>query len=125
PRIAAIGGSGCSPSRRGDDAVTTLLLRAVAPLVLFLPPGLALAALFRVRSRGVPRLGWAYLFGIAYLGGALFALSHAAAFPLRRGPVLAVALVPVFAALGVRLAWPRRRAAPPRARAAASGLDAA
>jgi hypothetical protein len=75
-------------------------VRALAAPALFLAAGVPLtAALARVRGRFALRLGWAYVLGGAWIGTALYALSHLAGVPLRRGPIVFAALAPA-AALG-------------------------
>jgi hypothetical protein len=60
--------------------------------------GLALADLVpALRARALlPRVGWAWILGCAWLGGSSYAASHALHVPLRRGAVLTLALLPVF-----------------------------
>jgi hypothetical protein len=53
------------------------------------------------------RIALAYLLGIAWTGGALYAASHLFSLPLRRPVVLAVLAMP--AAAGIFLRWRRRR----------------
>jgi hypothetical protein len=70
-------------------------VRALAAPALFLAAGLPFtAALARTRGRLALRLGWAYALGLAWMGAALYALSHAANLPLRKGPIALVALAP-------------------------------
>ena len=74
--------------------------------------GLALADLvpfLRVRPL-LPRLGWAWILGCAWLGAAAYAASHVLHLPLRRGLLLPLALLPIAAALARRAR--RRRNAP-------------
>jgi hypothetical protein len=91
--------------------------------------GLAGAALFAVAGAGLvqllpgvralprgPRLAYAYLLGIAWTGGSLYALSHLFSVPLRRPAVLAVLAVPVLAGLLARWRLPTRPAPPARPR---------
>jgi hypothetical protein len=67
--------------------------------VLFTATGPGVATVLRLPRRALPiRLGWSYLLGVAYLGGALYATSHLFLFPLRRSVVLAIAALPVAAA---------------------------
>ncbi len=79
-------------------------------VALFTAAGAGLAELSPALRR-LPlgsRLGYAYLLGLAAVPGALFALSHLAAMPLRTAAVWAVAAVP--AAIGLLAAlWRRRR----------------
>jgi hypothetical protein len=69
--------------------------------VLVAAGGLALADLVPLlRARPLlSRLGWAWLFGCAWLGGSAYAVSHVLHLPLRRGVLLPLALLPVLAAL--------------------------
>ena len=74
--------------------------------------GLALADLvpfLRVRPL-LPRLGWAWLLGCAWLGGGAYAASHVLNLSLRRGVLLPLALLPIAAAIAHRA---RRRGATP------------
>jgi hypothetical protein len=82
-------------------------------VALFLAAGLGIAELVpSVRSLPWPRrLAWAYLLGLAGLAGALYALSHFAGLPLRRGAILGVAAALVLCgvlARGLRRWWWRR-----------------
>jgi hypothetical protein len=67
--------------------------------------GLALADLVPLLQARplLSRLGWAWLFGCAWLGGSAYAVSHVLHLPLRRGVLLPLALLPVFAALARRV----------------------
>ncbi len=83
-------------------------LRGLAGVALFAAPGAGLAELLPA-VRALPparRLAHAYLLGIAWTAGWLYALSHWLAVPLRSPAVLAVAGVPVV--VGV-VSWIRRR----------------
>lgn len=82
-------------------------------VALFTAPGLAVCGLAPgLRRLPLPRrLAYAYLLGVATVGGGLYALSHLAGVPLRRPAILAVAAAPVLAGLaawGARL-WRRDR----------------
>jgi hypothetical protein len=76
------------------------------------------------------RLALAYLLGVGWVGGALYALSHFGRVPVRLPAVLGASLVPAAAGL---LAWIARRAgegrvprsSPPPARRRRSGLEKA
>jgi hypothetical protein len=71
----------------------------LAGVALFAVAGLALVQLLPV-LRVLPlgrRLTHAYLLGIAWIAGSLYALSHFFAVPLRRPAVFAVAVLPVLA----------------------------
>jgi hypothetical protein len=93
-------------------------LAGVAGVALFAAPGAGLAELLpAVRVlRPACRLGLAYLLGVAWTAGTLYALSHFLSVPLRPPAILAVAAVPVLAGAVSRLrrrhlplAAPRRR----------------
>lgn len=77
-------------------------------VVLFALPGLGLAELLAPLRRLSPprRLGYAYLLGVAGIGGVLFLVSHLFGVPLRRPVLIAVALAPTLLGL---VAWARRR----------------
>jgi hypothetical protein len=79
-------------------------------VALFAAAGLGMAELSPTLRRLslVPRLGYAYLLGLAGVAGALYALSHWAAVPLRAPAVWSAAAVP--ALLGLAAALRRRRA---------------
>ena len=83
-------------------------LRGLAGVALFAAPGAGLAELLPA-VRALPparRLAHAYLLGIAWTAGWLYALSHWLAVPLRSPAVLAVAGVPVVAGA---VSWIRRK----------------
>jgi len=69
------------------------VLPSLGGVAIFLAAGLGLAELVpSVRTLPWPRrLAWAYLLGLAGLAGALYALSHFLAVPLRRPEILATA----------------------------------
>jgi hypothetical protein len=82
-------------------------LAGVSGAALFALAGAGLVQLLpgvRALPRG-PRLAYAYLLGIAWTGGSLYALSHLFSVPLRRPAVLAVLAAPVLAGLFAR--WRR------------------
>src|ERR1700724_654841 len=93
-------------------AVRALLsLTAVA---ISLAAGSGLAELLpNLRRKPVARrLAYAYLLGVAWVAGGLWALSHFAAGPLRRPAILALAAAPVLAGAVSylwRRGWSRRR----------------
>jgi hypothetical protein len=86
----------------------------VGGVLLFLLTGLGLVELLERlgmdRLRRAPRLGYAYLLGVAWVAGGLYAGSHLFELPLNRTSTLVLAGVPALAGLAVRLA--RRRPAP-------------
>jgi hypothetical protein len=87
------------------------LLSGLAGPVAFGAAGWAITGLVPgLRLRAGHRLGFAYLLGVAWTAGVLYALSHFAGVPLRRTAVLAVVAVPLLAwtVRGVR-AWRGRR----------------
>ena len=81
------------------------LLPSLGGVALFLAAGLGLAELVpAVRTLPWPRrLAWAYLLGIAGLGGALYALSHFFDVPLRRPAILGTAGALLLIGLAVRM----------------------
>src|SRR5437763_5125883 len=90
-------------------------LKGLAGVALFAAPGAGLAGLLPV-VRELPtarRLAYAWLLGVAWTAGALYALSHWLAVPLRSPAILAVAAAPVLAGA---VSWLRRRRAPSVAR---------
>lgn len=84
----------------GAPVASTLLAAA-----LIAAGGLALADLVPfLRARPLlSRLGWAWLFGCAWLGGSAYAVSHVLHLPLRRGVLLPLVLLPVLAAFARRV----------------------
>jgi hypothetical protein len=104
-------------------------LAGFAGVALFLLAGTGLLQLFP-RLRSLPRsrrLAVAYLLGVGWTGGSLYALSHLLAVPLRRPAVLVVAAAPVAAGL-IAWAWRRRSgtvARGPRSARRASWLERA
>ncbi|HXO22227.1 MAG TPA: hypothetical protein VOA87_20100 [Thermoanaerobaculia bacterium] len=94
-----------------------MAVRALLPLAavaLFLAAGSGLAELLPNLRRKplVRRLAYAYLLGVAWVAGGLWALSHFAAVPLRRPAILALAAAPVLAGAVSylwRRGWSRRR----------------
>ena len=87
-------------------------LKGLAGVALFAAPGAGLAELLPA-VRELPaarRLAHAWLLGLAWTAGALYALSHWLAVPLRPPAILAVAAAPVLAGAVSRL---RRRRPPP------------
>jgi hypothetical protein len=90
-------------------------LAQLAGVALFVLPGAALVQLLPA-LRSLPRgrrLAHAYVLGVAWLAGSLYALSHVFAVPLRRPAILALAAVPILTWLAVTArrgrgsAWPR------------------
>ncbi|MCM3875745.1 MAG: hypothetical protein NEA02_04930 [Thermoanaerobaculia bacterium] len=81
------------------------IVASLGSVVLFAACGFALTSLVPSLRRKplAPRLAWAYLLGLAYVGVTLYALSHWAGFDLRRGTVLTVSAVPI-----VLAAWRAR-----------------
>src|SRR6185295_15158119 len=72
-------------------------LAQLAGVALFVLPGVALVQLLPA-LRSLPygrRLAHAFLLGVAWLAGGLYALSHFLAVPLRRPAILAMAAAPV------------------------------
>ncbi len=92
----------------------------VGGVALFAAAGLGIAELSPTLRRlsVVPRLGYAYLLGLAGVAGSLYALSHLAAVPLRAPAVWTAAAVP--ATLGLAAAILRRRPRPPGSASPAS-----
>ena len=87
----------------------------LAGVALFAAPGAGLAELLPA-VRAFPagrRLAYAWLLGVAWTAGLLYALSHFLAVPLRAPAVLIVAAVPAVAGAISRL---RRRSSAPRPR---------
>src|SRR6478672_8859508 len=83
-------------------------LAGLGGVALFAAPGAGLAEILPA-IRELPlgrRLAYAWLLGVAWTAGWLYALSHWLAVPLRTPAILAVAAVPVLAG-GV--SWLRRR----------------
>jgi hypothetical protein len=100
------------------------VLAGAAGVALFAGTGFGVAELIPA-VRALPaglRCGYAYLLGVAWIAGGLYALSHGLAVPLRRPAVLALAAVPIVAGLLMR--WrtrrtvrePRRAPSPPMSR---------
>ena len=88
------------------------LLEGLGTILLFLAPGFGLAALLLgPRVRGALRLACAYLLGLAWVAGGLYALSHLFSVPIRRTNVLVLVLLPALAGIAAAV---RRR--PPRTR---------
>jgi hypothetical protein len=87
-------------------------LAGLAGAALFAAPGAGLAELLpAVRAlRPGRRLAYAWLLGVAWTAGMLYALSHFLAVPLRPPAILAVAGVPVVVGAA---SWLRRRQVPP------------
>src|SRR5881227_3541694 len=86
-------------------------LKGLAGVALFAAPGAGLAELLPV-VRELPaarRLAHAWLLGVAWTAGALYALSHWLAVPLRSPAILAVGAAPVVAGA---VSWLRRRRPP-------------
>ena len=83
-------------------------------VALFAGTGWALTALVPAlrKLRRAERLGHAYLLGLAWVCTALYALSHCAGARLRLSTTLAVAAVPVAAAVVARLAAKRHHPRP-------------
>jgi hypothetical protein len=90
-------------------AVTVVrLLEGLGTMLLFFAPGAGLAALLLgPRVRGAYRLACAYLLGLAWVAGGLYALSHLFSVPIRRTAVLALVLPP--ALVGIVAAIRHRR----------------
>lgn len=88
-------------------------LAGLAGVLLFAAAGLGwLQLLAGARSLpGSRGLAAAYLLGVGWVGGSLYALSHFGGVPLRRPAVLAVAVAPAVVGL---LAWAHRRRAGPQ-----------
>jgi hypothetical protein len=83
-------------------------LAGLAGAALFVAPGSGLAEMLP-SVRVLPparRLAWAYLLGVAWTAGILYALSHFLGVPLRRPAIFAVAALPVLAGLA---SWLLRR----------------
>src|SRR4029079_16334039 len=82
-----------------ERLVAAEALAGVAGVALFAAPGAGLAELLpAVRAlRPVRRLGLAYLLGIAWTAGVLYALSHFLGVPLRPPAILPVAAVAALA----------------------------
>jgi hypothetical protein len=87
-------------------------LAGLAGVALFAAPGAGLAELLpAVRAFGTGRrLAYAWLLGVAWTAGLLYALSHFLAVPLRAPAILAVAAVPAVAGAA---SWLRRRPSGP------------
>ncbi len=86
------------------------VLAGAAGVALFAGTGLGVAELIPA-VRALPagrRCGYAYLLGVAWVAGGLYALSHGLGVPLRRPAVLALAAVPIVAGLLAR--WRMRGA---------------
>ena len=83
------------------------IVASLGSVTLFAACGFALTAFVPSLCKKplARRLAWAYLLGLAYVGVALYALSHWAGADLRRGTVLAVCAVPI-----VLAAWRGRPA---------------
>lgn len=90
-------------------------LAGLAGVALFAAPGAGLAELLpAVRAFGTGRrLAYAWLLGVAWTGGLLYALSHFLAVPLRPPAILAVTAVPVVAGA---ISWLCRRRSGPLGR---------
>ncbi len=89
------------------------IVASLGSVAMFAACGFALTAFVpTLRKKPLaPRLAWAYLLGLAYVGVTLYSLSHWVGLDLRRGIVLTVCAVPIVLAL-----WRRRSAAGERAR---------
>jgi hypothetical protein len=94
-------------------------LAALGGVALFAGAGLGIAELLPgLRALSPPRrLGYAYVLGVAWIAGGLYALSHLGRVPLGRPAVLALAAPATLAGLAQRLrggaaAAPRRRRRP-------------
>jgi hypothetical protein len=87
-------------------------LAGLAGVALLGAPGAGLAELLpAVRAfRPCRRLAYAYLLGVAWTAGLLYALSHFLAVPLRAPAILTVAAVPIVAGA---VSWLRRRPSGP------------
>lgn len=95
-------------------ATVERLVEGVGTILLFLAPGLGLATLLLgPRVRGALRLACAYLLGLAWVAGGLYAVSHLFSVPIRRTAVLVFVLLPLFAGIAAAM---RRRRPRPRAR---------
>jgi hypothetical protein len=98
-------------------------LAGLCGAALFLATGLAIVDLLSgLRNRSLPgRFGFAYVLGVAWTAGAMYAFSHFGSVPLRRATILPIALAPIATALVRRLLASRRRevAASPEPEAAA------
>ena len=84
----------------------------LAGVALFAVPGAALVELLPA-LRALPwgqRLAYAYLLGVAFVAGGLYALSHFLAVPLRVPAILTLALAPAggWLAMAARHRFPRR-----------------
>jgi len=88
-------------------------LAGIAGVALFAAPGAGLAELLpAVRSFPTGRrLAYAYLLGVAWTAGVLYALSHFLGAPLRTPAILATAAAPAVAGA---VSWLRRRRLKPR-----------
>ena len=87
-------------------------LGGIFAVALFAAAGLGLAELVPALRRLplVRRLAYAYLLGVCWVAGGLYAGSHLVALPLRTPAVLALAAVPILA--GALARW-RRQPSPP------------
>ncbi|HVT59548.1 MAG TPA: hypothetical protein VHR45_14240 [Thermoanaerobaculia bacterium] len=83
-------------------------LRGLAGVALFAAPGSGLTELLPALRQLPPgrRLAYAYLLGVAWTAGWLYALSHWLAIPLRSLAILSVAAIPTLA--GAAFGWRRR-----------------
>ena len=85
------------------------VLEGLGTILLFLLPGAGLAVLLLgARVRGALRVACAYLLGLAWVAGGLYALSHVFSASIRRTTVLMLALPPTIA--GIVLPSPLRSA---------------
>ncbi|MEA2694796.1 MAG: hypothetical protein QOJ16_4183, partial [Acidobacteriota bacterium] len=94
------------------------LAAGLGGVALFAAAGAGLVELLGLRRLGLgPRLGYAYLLGVAWVAGGLYAGSHLFELPLNRTSTLALAALPGLAGLAsyALRAW-RGRARPPRVR---------
>lgn len=88
------------------------LLEGLGTILLFLAPGFGLVALLLGRLvRGAFRVACAYLLGLVWVAGGLYALSHLFSVPIRRTTVLVLVLLPALA--GIAAAVRRRPSCAP------------
>lgn len=86
-------------------------LAGLLGIAFFLATGLALADLVPSLARrpALLRLAYAYLLGIGWTAGGIYAASHVLGWTLRRGTILPIAMIPIALALLLRLTRGIRR----------------